>query len=151
MIKAYQILNLWECQITHQVLVSITFQLGDEKKAFLHPMPNMAFAKTYLDKEARDWFLPALEKFIHHKSHIITTEQHPNWKQLQTCKQAFEAYQGWATAKICEKFLNGYENFFKAILPHPHNDSYESSVHDLNELKKFCEEYLRFVQLKQAA
>lgn len=143
MIKAYHINRFYECKISGACLAEVSFKMKDEPRTFLHPLSSVDSAVAYLDKEARDWFLPCLENFVNHKKHIISTEQHPQWKNLQTCQMALQHYEKYETNKICHKFLIGYTHFV-GILPHPHNDSFESSEHDLKELKTFCEEFLKF-------
>lgn len=144
MITAYHINRLYECKLTGNCVAETSFAYSEERQiATVIPLSNYDRAVAYLDKEARDWFLLCLENFVNHKKHIITDDTHPQWANLKTCELALEAYQKYQTNKICFKFLRGY-NHFVGILPHPNNNSFASSEHDLKELKNFCEDFLKF-------
>jgi hypothetical protein len=149
MIKAYSINKFYECRVTGACLVETEFQFeGRPLNTGLLPFSKPENAIAYIDKEARDWFLPHLENFVNHKKHIIT-EKHPEqFKVLQTCENALLHYEKMATNTICSKFLAGFK-YFEGILPHPHNNSYESSAAHLWELKKFCENFLKFKPLQK--
>ena len=149
MIHHYSIQKFYRCQITDSVLAEVSFSLDGNKKSFLHPLSGFDAAMSYLDGEARGWFFGALEKYVNHKFHIFNTNDHKEQlANLQTCKDAIIAWEKLATNTVCQRFIQKGYSLFISVLPHPHNVSYESSQHDLNELKAFCEEYLKFNPIK---
>lgn len=135
--KAYTIHKFYVCQITKEVIAQISF--NDE--AFDKILPTIEFANTYIGKSKRDWFLQSLETFISHKKKIIEHSQVSEEKQkaLSVCIQAYTAYCEKSLETIVAGFLKG-KKYFETILPHQSNDSHESSLNNLNELIKFCEQ-----------
>lgn len=143
--KAYTTHKLYQCLISGHVLAEVSFSISGPLKAYLHPFSNIETATAYLAKEKRDWLLPCLENFVQHKRHII--EAQPQTAQaviesLRICTEALLKYQDMATETICTKFLKGFAHF-QNILPYEGNPSYQSSVENLRELKKFCETELK--------
>jgi hypothetical protein len=134
--KAYTVHNFWVCQITNAVIAQISF----DNEAFDKPMPSVEFAKNYITKSKRDWFLNSLEKFINHKKQIINNSQVSPEKQkaLTVCGIAYDDFCNKSLDNIAKRFLNG-KQYYEAILPHPSNSSFESSQANLNELIKFCQ------------
>lgn len=138
--KAYTVNRFWLCQITGEVMAQISFSIGEIEKAYEKFFPSVDYAKTYIAKEKRDWFLQAIEKYVNHKKQIIDNSQVSPEKQkaLTVCSVAANDFMHKSLESICERFLKG-KQYFEAILPHPTNPSFESSLNNLNELIKFCE------------
>lgn len=134
--KAYTVHRLYVCQLTAEVLAQISF----DEKAFEKPLPTIEYADNYLRTSKRDWFLSSLEKFINHKKQIVANSQVSEEKQkaLNICVEAYAVYCNKTLDNIVGGFLRG-KKYFEAILPHPSNNSFESSQNNLNELIKFCE------------
>src|SRR5688500_14619828 len=102
MIKAYSINRFYEDRISGSCLAEIEFQFdGHPLNTSVLPFSKSENAIAYIDKEARDWFLPALEKYVNHKKHIITAEHPEQFKVLQTCDNALLHYEKMATNTIC--------------------------------------------------
>lgn len=138
--KAYTVNRLWICKLTGEVMAQISFSIGEIEKAYEKFFPTVEFANTYIAKEKRDWFLEALEKYINHKKQIFANSQVSEEKQkaLNICVEAYAVYCNKSLDNIVGGFLRG-KKYFEAILPHPSNNSFESSQNNLNELIKFCE------------
>jgi hypothetical protein len=140
MIQAFTVNNFFVDTITKSVIAKFSFMLYDELKSFERKFENKSEAKIKLEKEAKEWFLIALEDYIIHKTHIINASHPEQFKALQICQNAKIAYEKWELIKITQKFEEGFK-YFQAILPHPNNNSYLSSQHNLNELLKFASNY----------
>jgi len=137
--KAYTVHKFFVCQITGSVFVEVSFQINEDLKVLLYPFSNADNANAYLRKEKRDWLLGCLEKFVQHKRHIIeVSNSEEKKKELTVCLDALIAYEKMETETICKKFVNGIK-YFQSILPGPQNGSYQNSIDNLNEIKKFCE------------
>ncbi len=136
MIKVYTIHNYFICALTGQVFSQISFNGSPHDKTF----PSVEYAKNFLQKSKKDWFLQSLEDFVNHKKLIINNSQVSPEKQkaLQVCIEAYNTYCNKSLEAITSGFLRG-KKYFEAILPHTSNDSHESSLNNLNELIKFCE------------
>jgi hypothetical protein len=148
MIRAYSIKHFYECKITGRCLAEIQFQNGNEYNVCMPSFSNRENAMAYIDKESREWFLEALERWTNHKAHI--NEKHAEMKsKLDTCREALAAYKKNDLKTICHRFSTKGYIVFMRILPYPLNDSFASSENDLKELKSFCEEYLKFNPIKQ--
>lgn len=147
-ICAYRVTNLYVDMFDGSVLASITFKHKAEEKAYIRPMPSLRFAFAYIDGEARDWFMGALEDYVNHKSFIINENNKEQFKELQLCRDAYVRFEKLALKKVCEQFLKGY-NHFANILPNPNNDSHQSSAENLQQLKGFCEWYLKFLDIRE--
>lgn len=142
-IKAYSIDSFFVDKITGKCLAEVSFTNKTGSKAFLHPLTNLNNAVAYVDKEARDWFLPVMEDFVNHKKHIITEDNKEQFTELKWCDNALIACENYTTENICERFLKGFAHF-KNILPNPNNTSYETSCKALEEMKIFAEGFLKF-------
>lgn len=137
--KAYTIHKFYECKLTGNVLAEVSFALNEGLKTFLHPFTNINNAKSYIEKEKRTWFLSAMEKYVHHKKHIIETGNHtPQFEALRICLQALAEYENKSTENACKLFMKGFK-YFDAILPATTNSSHLTSAENLKELQLFCE------------
>lgn len=141
--KAFTILRFWVCALTGEVLVQFNFTISNKPVALERFFPTIDFAKTYLEKEKRGWFLGALAEFLSHKKHIIEANgNNEQSKALQICFNALNAYQTKESKNAYTLFLKGIK-YFEATLPNPNNPSYQSSLLNLNEIKTFCENELK--------
>jgi hypothetical protein len=147
MIKAYHLNRLYVCEITGETVIEVEYAGKIGLQAYQKHLSTKDTALAYVDKEARDWFFGVLEDYVNHKRHIIEAGKHENQlKPLQICKEALSGFEKLATNKCCHHFLRGFDHF-KAILPSPNNPSYEGSCLALEEMKKFCTEFLKFKPL----
>lgn len=145
MIQAYNINRFYTCQLTGACVAEVIFRGSNlpETQAFLHTFSSKDAGVAFVTREGRDWFLGQLEAYVNHKKHIITSAHPEQEAALKVCENALEHYFKWELPNIAEKFIGGFK-YFQSILPHPRNAGYESSLHNLNELYKFCVEFLRF-------
>lgn len=141
MIKAHSIDAFFVDAIKGSVMLEASFSLGKDggKIVCYHKVfTSVENAIGYIENERRDWFLQAIEDYIHHKRHIINATGNAEEKQaLLVCLQAYDHYCKKSLETCCAAFIKGF-TWFEKILPNPKNQSFESSLHNLNELKKFC-------------
>jgi len=101
-------------------------------------------AEKYLIGEQRDWLIQCLEDYIMHKKHIIEAGQptEDQKKSFIICKNFYdEIYaKSLSIQTIATRFLKGLQ-YFTNILPSSNNASYQSSLHNLNELTTFCKKF----------
>ncbi len=141
MIKAYTIHRYWVEQTIGEIMAQISFALKGKDVAHEKFFPSKEFAKAYIDKEARQWFLQALEDYINHKKQIINASHPEQLEAVNKCWAAYVSFEGYSIEKIITQFNKGYV-WFEKILPHPNNASHQSSFLTLQELKTFCSTYL---------
>ena len=144
MIQAYKVHRYWVCAITGEVMAQLSFGLKEAVQTFEKFFPDREFAKNYILKAKKDWFLMALEDYILHKKKIIesTPPNAERQKALAVCLNAYHDYNTLGLEMIAKRFVTGI-TFFEIILPSPNNNSYESSKHNLNELITFCEAHIK--------
>lgn len=129
--------------LTNQVEVDYFFTIKGEARQKTEVFSDIHSANAYLEASMRDWFLLSLQVFVHHKRHIIESGAHANqFDALKICDQALEHYQKKSLGTLISLFLGGI-TWFEKILPHTNNNSYQTSLCDLLELKNFCETYLK--------
>lgn len=145
--RAYTIHRFFVCEITGNAMAEISMSQNDELKCHLHTFKSKENALAYLEGEKRDWFLFCVENYVNHKKKIIEASGNTNQTitaSLKLCDDALKVYFTKGVKTIAKSFVNGFKHF-ENILPSHNNPSYESSIHNLTELKKFCD-----TELKQA-
>lgn len=144
MIQAYKVHNYWICAVTSEVIANISFKIKDEIQYVEKHFPDKDFAKNYILKSKKIWFLASLEDYINHKKMIIESSNTvpERAKALSVCINAYNDYQNLGLDMIAKRFVTG-KTFFEIILPNPNNNSYESSKHNLTELIAFCEAHIK--------
>lgn len=137
--KAFTINSFFVCRVTGRVISEYSYQGSDGFTVVHKDFSSEQNAVAHIEKHKRDWFLQCLEKFIHHKRHIIeaanTTEKAD---ALEKCLKALVLYETKSLKTICESFLNGLK-YYQAIMPSPGNPSAANSADNLTELIKFCQ------------
>lgn len=146
MVEAYKINRFYTDKLSGSCLVEVSYGTKNGKRAFLHPFSSADIAATYIDGEARDWFMGVLEDYVHHKKHIIKEDNREQFGELTICLNALQSFEGKAIQTLAERFIKGYTHFM-AILPNPNNDSHQSSVNALKQLKDFAESFLKYKQI----
>lgn len=136
--KAFTINRLYICQLSGEAYVEYSWQANGEPQTETKHFSSLANAKAYLIKHAKDWFMVCLERYIHHKKHIIDLSPNVDQKKaLETCQNALLAYETMELATIAKKFTGGIK-FFRDILPGYSNPSRPGSEANLAELENFC-------------
>lgn len=147
MITAFTVTRKMLNLLNQEVEVDYSFSVKDEEKKKTEIFKDIYSANAYLETSMRIWFLQSLEDFINHKKHIIHAAHQEQNDALSICLQAYDKYDKSALATIVPLFLTGFKWFVK-ILPSDKNPSYQSSLHNLMELKKFCEAYQKSYAVK---
>lgn len=141
--KAYSVNSFFVCKITGAVVTEIQYTIDGENCVYLKNFTNEENANAYIYREKKDWLLNTLEKFVHHKKHIIQNNNDSAKAQaLEICFDALKKFQPCNLKAICGSFIRGQKHF-EAILPAPSNPSYESSAQVLTAIVGFCNNHLK--------
>lgn len=140
--KAFTINHLWIDTKSPLVRAEFTFSITDGQPImFDRVFANRNEADQHLYSSMLTWLRDVVDKYIHHKKHIIEAGQPtPQVKEaLQMClefqNKIYEKQLG--IKSICQGILRG-KKYFEDILPSPQNPSYVGSVNNLTELINFC-------------
>ena len=144
MVRAYVVNSIWVEQHTGAVIAERSFAMQHNELLVVNnsPFSNLENAKAYIGKEKKDWLLPVLETWLNHKKHIIETSAASTQVQkdnLKKCLDRMNEFQTQTIQAIAGRILKG-QAVFVSLLPNSTNNSYQSSVNDLNEIIKFCTE-----------
>lgn len=142
--KAFTINHLWIDTKSPMCRAEFTFAITDGQPImFDRVFANRNEADLHLYSSMLTWLRDVVDKYIHHKKHIIDAgTPTPQVKEaLQMCLEfQTKMYEKQLSIKsICQGILRG-KQYFEAILPSPNNPSYQNSVNNLNELLTFCNE-----------
>jgi len=142
--RAFQILTLNHDLLHKSYHLEYCFAIGSELKKTEVTFTDKETLSHYLYNSQRDWLLACLENFVNHKKHIIESGKHDSQKL---------ALQGWVLCledihnkkqhlkTVCDRTIKGYL-FLLQLLPAKENPSYQNSLINLQEIKKFCDNYL---------
>ncbi len=139
--KAFTIHNFWQNILTPACRVQYSFALtGLQPVYFDHTYSDRTEAETVIQGAALVWVREVLEKFVRHKSQIITASPDTEkQKALIICENFISDIfaKSLSVKTISQRFLKG-QIYFETILPNTNNPSHQSSLDNLNELIKFC-------------
>lgn len=127
--------------LTGRVFLRFSTGKKDDPTVVETDFPEINSAKAYLTANMRDFMLGFLDDFVNHKKHIIEAGNHiKQAKALEACVSAlYDMHQKrQSLLTICTRVIAGWA-FFVQIMPDPNNNSYQSSLHNLDFLKQFCE------------
>jgi hypothetical protein len=142
--KAYNLNHFWHDLITGKYMVEFIFGCpGQDVVIKERQFDNKESAERYVYSCKLSWVKICIEKYIHHKKHIIEANGSQHQKNaLEHCLSFYNDIEAKACGveTICKRFLKG-KSAFEAILPSQNNASYQSSVNNLNEIIKFCNQH----------
>lgn len=137
--QPYKVNTFFVCQITGAVVTEISYTLNGEDHVYLKNLSSLENATNYIRGEKKTWLLTTLEKFLHHKKHIIEANSDAAKKNsLDLCFNALQKYQAFTIIDICKAILKG-KTHFENVLPGNTNPSYENSTKILTAVIAFCE------------
>lgn len=124
--------------------VKFGFAAKEDYKEFERVFTHYSEAKNHVTGAARDWFLGVLDDYVNHKAKIIQAGNHEGQKKPLAMIQnvLLDFHQNRISlVNICQRVIKGQE-FFKQILPHSNNKSYESSVENYDGIINYAHKIL---------
>ena len=144
--KAFKLNHLYECTLTGTALACFSMSQTNEERYYEKTLDNIDQAKQYIASTKKDWLLCCLEKFVLHKKKIWdNTNNAAAINNVRICLVTYNEFSGQSVEKICKRVLAG-QQYYEGIIPSPNNDSHESSVQNLKEILKFCNEVVEQIK-----
>lgn len=142
--KRFEVLKRLKNLDTNEVDVEYQFAINGDLVKKAERFKDLDSANIYLLISMRDWLLSVLDLYIVHKKMIIEAGKHTNQAAaLEKCHNAVGLFINGRKSldTICDQVIKG-ASYFRAILPHPNNDSWQRSEQDLNEILTFCKNWV---------